>query len=143
MAMKEYQSKVVEKIGEKKEQEVRDDIDRDRISRNPVNNSQVIVTGRGDTLCYDKLSGRYFRSDIEKLRRLENQINKNIISYMFVSLNEVYEDMGLEGIELGEGQGWDVDHPLEFRFSAQLADNNDPCIVVGYATEPRYRGMGY
>ena len=30
-----------------------------------------IITEKGNTLCYDVISGRYFKSDIEKLKRAE------------------------------------------------------------------------
>lgn len=138
MALKEYQSKVVEKIGEKKEQEVRDEIVKEKIAKNPVENTQIIMTGKGETLCYDLLSGRYFKSDIEKIRRIENQVNKNIICYMFVTLNEVYEKLGLDEIELGQEIGWNNDNNLEFKFSSQLTPDGQPCLAIGYSVEPKH-----
>ena len=63
-ALKEYQEKVIETIGEKKEQEIRDAIAKDKLQRDPIANKEVIITGRGETLCYDTITSRYFKCDI-------------------------------------------------------------------------------
>ena len=136
VAMKEYQAKVVEMIGEKKEQKVRDEIAKDHAQQTPMINSQVIVTGKGDNLILDDWSGRFFKSDIEKIRRVENDVNRSIISNMWVTLNEVYYEMGLEPIKLGNTMGWNIDRMLRFRFSSQIAPNGDPCLVVTFEQPP-------
>lgn len=51
-ALKEYREKVVETIGEKKEQAVQDAVAKERISKSPVTNQEVIITEKGNTLCY-------------------------------------------------------------------------------------------
>ena len=62
-ALKEYKDSVVETIGERKEQAVRDNVAKHRVEEHPVSNNQVFVTGKGDTLCYDMLTDRYFKSN--------------------------------------------------------------------------------
>ena len=47
-AFSEYKEKVIETIGEKKEEEVRDKIAKDKIEKNPVKNNEVITTGTGE-----------------------------------------------------------------------------------------------
>ena len=140
VSLKEYQDKVVAVVGEKEERKIRDEIARDRVTQNPVQSGQVIVTGRGDSLCYDSLSGRYFMSDIEKIRRVENNINSSMIGgmQMWATLNEVYDEMGLPPNDLGEDVGWNVDHRLMFDFSTQIATDGRPCLVIGYEEGPRY-----
>ena len=49
-ALKEYREKVVETIGEKKEQAVQDAVAKERISKSPVTNQEVIITEKGNTL---------------------------------------------------------------------------------------------
>lgn len=137
--LKEYQDKVIETIGDKKEKEVRDAIAKDKLERNPVSNTEVIVTGRGDTLCFDAISGRYFTSDIEKLRRIENEFNKRLLSEMYLGLNELYYELGLRCTEQGNQLGWNINDGLvEFSFSAQLTEDDRPCLVVSYRVGPRY-----
>lgn len=138
-ALKEYQEKVVESIGEKKEQEIRDSIAKDKLKRDPVVNKEVIVTGRGETLCYDTITSRYFKCDIEKLRRVENELNKRLLSEMYISLNDFYYEIGLHTTDVGEDLGWNIgDGLINLEFSSQLAEDETPCLVVGYRVAPRY-----
>ncbi len=138
-ALKEYQEKVVQTIGEKKEQEIRDSIAKDKLSRDPVVNKEIIITGRGETLCYDTITSRYFKCDIEKLRRIENELNKQLISEMYISLNEFYYEIGLRTTDLGNDLGWNIgDGLINLEFSSQLAEDETPCLVIGYQVAPRY-----
>lgn len=138
-ALTEYREKVVETIGEKKEQAVRDAVAKEKIEKNPVNQREIIVTGKGDTLCYDTLFGRYFKSDIEKLKRIENELNRRMRDEMYISLNEFYYEVGLEEVAAGHDLGWNIDRGyIELDFSSQLTTDGTPCLVVGFSTPPKY-----
>lgn len=139
-ALKEYREKVVETIGERKEQAIRDDIAKDRIIENPVR--EVIVSDRGSTLCYDSLSGRYFKSDIEKLRRIVNDLNRRMRDEMFISLNDFYcavDNPDLGPTKLGDRLGWNIDKGyIDLNFSSQLTTDGTPCLVLDYTVVPEY-----
>jgi hypothetical protein len=138
-AFKEYKEKVVETIGKNKELKVRDDISADAIKNNPVGQNEVIITGKGQVLCYDKLSGRYFKSDIEAIRKAVNVMNRELTQDLFVSVNELYYELGLADVEFGRMMGWDVDNGLiEITFSSQLTEDGEPCVVLNYTPQPRY-----
>lgn len=138
-ALKEYQEKVIETIGEKKEQAVRDSIAKDRIEQDPVTSKEVIITERGNTLCYDSISGRYFKSDIDKLKKVENELNRRMRDEMYISLNDFYYEIGLNPTSIGDDLGWNIDHGyIELSFSSQLADEGTPCLVIDYRVAPRY-----
>lgn len=138
-AFKEYKSKVTETIGKGKEQKIRDAISEDHIRKNPVGQAEVIFTGKGEVLCYDNLSGRYFKGDIEKIRRAQNTINIQLMSDVFIPLNEFYLELDLNPIDLGRDVGWDINRkPLDISFSAQLSETNEPCLVLDYEVIPQY-----
>lgn len=138
-ALKEYQAKVVETLGEKKERSVRDAVAKDKIGRDPVSNREVIITEKGNTLCYDVISGRYFKSDIEKLRKAANELNRTMLDEMYVSINDFYYEIGLGNTKQGDGLGWNVaDGLIDLQFSSQLADDGTPCLVLDYRVAPRY-----
>lgn len=138
-ALKEYRGKVIETIGEKKEQSVRDAIAKDRIDKNPVSSREVIITEKGNTLCYDAISGRYFKSDIDKLKKAENELNRRMRDEMYISLNEFYYEIGLNPTKIGDDLGWNIDHGyIELNFSSQLTDDGNPCLVIDYQVAPRY-----
>ena len=142
-ALKEYQQKVVETIGEQKEQAVRDAIAKDKIDCNPVSQREILLTEKGNTLCYDALSGRYFKSDIEKLKKAANLLNRQMFDEIYISLNEFYYEVGLPGIGIGDDIGWNInrDGLVDLQFSSQLADDGTPCLVVNYLVAPRYDYM--
>jgi hypothetical protein len=138
-ALKDYQEKVIETIGEKKEQDVRDAVAKERIARDPVSSKEVIITERGNTLCYDVISGRYFKSDIDKLKKAENELNRQMRDEMRISLNEFYDELGLGHIAVGDDLGWNIEKGyIELDFSSQLADDETPCLVIGHSNLPVY-----
>lgn len=138
-ALKDYQEKVVESIGEKKEQTIRDAVAKEKVEKNPVQNTEVILTSKGETLCYDAISGRYFKSDIEKIRQVVNDLNLQMRDEMYVSLNDFYYEIGLESIKVGDDLGWNIDAGyIELRYSSQLATDGTPCLVIDYSYGPRY-----
>lgn len=137
--LREYQAKVIEEVGESKEKHIRDEIAKDKMQRNPVTNNEVYITAAGNQLCYDSISGRYFTSDIEKLRSIQNDLNERMMTEMYISLNELYYEIGLRCTEQGNDLGFNMEDGLiKFEFSAQLADDGRPCIVLGYRVGPRF-----
>lgn len=138
-ALKEYREKVIETVGDKKEQSVRDAIAKDKVDRNPVTTKEVIITEKGNTLCFDAVSGRYFKSDIDKLKKAENELNRQMRGEMYVSLNDFYYEIGLDGISIGDDLGWNIERGyINLDFSSQLAEDGTPCLVIGYDIAPRY-----
>lgn len=138
-ALKEYQEKVIEEIGEKKEEAVRNRIAKDHIEKNPVSKNEVILTEKGETLCYDMLSGRYFKTDIDKLRKAENDLNRQMRDDIYVSLNEFYYAIGLDSIKIGDDIGWNIDKGyIDLKFSSQLTEDGKPCLVLDYQVGPNY-----
>lgn len=139
-ALDEYKAAALETLGEKKEKDIRDKVSENKIAANPVNESTVIVTGGGNSLCYDSISGRYFRSSIEKIRKVENQIERELLSSDYIALNDFYDALGLEHIEIGDDIGWRVDwiRSFEINFSSQLTKDGEPAIVLEYEDMPRY-----
>jgi len=136
--MKEYQAKVVETMGKNKEQKVQDEIAQDKLNANPIEKNTVIITGKGDMLCYESYSGRYFQSDIETLRRIENMLNKKLLTEMYITLNDFYSEIGLEQVAMGGEIGWEVNHEMiDLMYSAKLTSDNRPCIVVHLHASPR------
>lgn len=138
-ALKEYQEKVIETVGEKKEQTIQDSIAKDRIDRDPVACKEIVFTGNGNTLCYEYLSGRYFRCDRDKIDKAVNELNYNMLRYDYVSLNDFYDEIGLDDNGIGYKLGWRIDKgKIELSYSSQLAKNGEPCLVIDYKSRPFY-----
>lgn len=138
-ALKDYRDKVIETVGEEKEKEVRKAVAKEQIERNPVENNEVIITSTGDDLCYDVLSGRYFKSDVSKIKQAVNEINRQLLFDTYVSLNSFYDAIGLDGTKIGDDLGWSVEKGLiELDFDAKLDADGTPCVVLDYTNMPFY-----
>lgn len=135
-SFREYREKTKELIGEKKESEVRDEIAKEHLDGVPMVNSEVIITGKGDHLCFDSMSSRYFRSDIETIRKAVNDINSKCLTDTYASQNDFYALIGLPPAVFGEEHGWRFDHLMEVHFSSHLDETNTPALSLEYYTSP-------
>ena len=137
-AFSNYREKVIETIGEKKEKTVREAITKEKLEQNPVSKNDVIMIGNGTTLCYDDYSGRYFMSDMETLRKAENNLNRRMRYVDYISLNEFYSEIGLPCLyPLGDDLGWNIDKGyIEIHFDTQLSDDGRPALVVEFTLAP-------
>lgn len=129
-AFDEYKVKIIEKLGERKEKEVREEIAKDRIINNPPTN--VLVSGNGAILCCELFTGRYFNSDMETLRKAQNDINAKLFLNMYVPLGEFYHLVGLPNTSYSWNVGWVSDKQMALDFSTVLSEDNRPCIAFDY-----------
>ena len=144
-ALIEYKNKVVETIGEKKEKTVREKIAEDKVKNNPPSQNTIIMTDGGTELFLDPVSGRYFQSDMEKIRRIENECNKKMLHDIngYMSLNDFYDELGLEHSSIGYELGWNAYNLLEIDYIPQLLENDKVCVVLEYTTGPKYDYMEF
>lgn len=144
-ALSEYREKVVETLGEKKEKAVREKISKDRVDKQPVSSSEVYITNKGDTLFLDPLSQRYFKSDIELIRRAENTLNKQMLQDIsgYVSLNDFYGEIDLSYTDVGYDIGWNTDKLIDLDFHPVMTDDGRPCLAIDYIVPPQYKFDSY
>lgn len=136
--LQDYRQKVQEKIGEKKEEEFYGEVVEERLKRNPVSEAKIIQTGNGETLFYDTYSGRYFKSDIERIRKAENDLNQDMLfGFSWKSLNDFYCEIGIGEIGIGEELGWTPDDLIHVKFSSKLTEDGTPCAVIDLNAKPR------
>ena len=133
-ALTEYKTAIVETLGEKKAKSVIEAVDDKLMQDSPVTKNEVIITEKGNTLCYDKLNDRYFKADMDSIKRAENQINCQMLREGYVSLNDFYDEVGLKHTALGGSLGWKVDDGMiDISFTTCLADDGTPCLVYRFS----------
>ena len=138
-AFREYKTKVVQELGAQKELKIRDEINRDHVTNNPIQGSNIIFTGNGDVLCLDKLSGQPFMSSYETIRQKVNDLNYRLRNEMTINLNEFYYELGLPEIGLGDLMEFNIEKGLiEPHYSSQLTPEGKPCLVIEYNVYPVY-----
>jgi Family of unknown function (DUF6353) len=137
-ALQEYKDKVVEKLGERQSEKMRDEIAQDRVSKHPIGTKEVILAGTGEVLCYDMLSGRYFQSTVEEIKRAENKINFEIVQFMQASLSQFYDEIGLPPTPFTDSVGWNSNNPIELQLSTVMSPDGRPCIAVDFTRHPTH-----
>lgn len=95
----------------------------------------VPVVGEGGTLVYDSLSGRYFASDMEEVRKCMNDFNYSLLGGVFLSVNDWYSHLGLPPVELGNDLGWKPERPLDIYFDSIIV-SGQPLLTVDYIVMP-------
>lgn len=139
-ALDEYREQVVETIGEKKEKDVQDKVAQKQIDKVPVEEHNVLNTGKGTTLFLDPLSQRYFLSDIELVRRAENRINKEMIHGLYgtCNINDFYDELGIPRTDTGDMMGWNTERLVDLNIVPGMTERGEPCLVVGHYNRPDY-----
>lgn len=131
-AFSEYKEHVVEELGKGKSQKIIDQIAQDKVLAKPEGSKEVVILPGGHALCCELYTGRYFRSDMESLRRAENEINAKINRERYVTLDEFYELVGLLSTSNSASLGWDSDRLLTLDFSTVVAMDGEPCLAFDY-----------
>jgi len=129
-AFVEYKEKVVDQIGSRKEQAVRDEIAQDKVNQNPP--SREVILGSGHVLCHEAHTGRYFESDMESLRKAVNDVNAKVLSEMWVTLSDFYYMIGLPRTSESSEFGWADGKLLALMFTTVLTPDSKPCLSFEY-----------
>lgn len=141
-SLTDYQDKAKEFLGDKKAGELHDKVKEQRITDNPPTIPDTVInTGKGTTMFLDDWSGRYFYSSPEEVRKSFNIINKRMMDEYYISLNELYDELGLPDIKLGDDIGFNVDDGLidiEHLFTAALHNGDTPIISLDYEVSAKY-----
>ena len=129
-----YRASVQDRLGPEEKQ-----IAEKAASKTQPTPRETIVHGEGDCLFYDAYSGRYFKSTVNKIDRVVNELNYTLLREMCVSLNEFYAGIGLEGISLGDQLGWNEQRQIEVHYGSRVTDEGRACIVLDFVIEPTER----
>lgn len=143
--VKNLNTKMEEMLGEKKTRAVKDAIMKDKLKADAekdqklLSDNNFVVPGDGTVLCKDLYSGRLFYSSAEKIQQAIAKCSYDIVSDMYISLNDFYEAIGssqLTRIPMGEDLGWNLDDvhngKLPITLTALLTDDMKPCLCIDY-----------
>lgn len=139
-AFSEYRERVIEEIGVKKDQKIRDDIAEKKVKANPP--SEMLISGPGNILCCELFTGRYFTSDMETLRKAVNQLNQDLLKHDRASLEDWYDIIGLRNTSFSKEIGWMSDRLMDLEFTTLLTEDGRPCLAFDYNyTRPIHGGF--
>ena len=135
-ALQEYKTKVVEKLGRKEDQAIRDEIAQDRVTKNPIKSGEVIVVGTGEVLFFDMTTGRYFQSTVEEVKKAANKVNHDLNNFMYTSLSTFYDEIGLAPTTYSDMVGWNANQQMEVQFSTTMSSDQRPAIAIEFNPAP-------
>jgi len=133
-AFGEYKEKAVQHLGLKKEEKLVAEIAQDKVNLHPQ--GQTFIFGDGEVLCYDAPTGRYFKCNVEKIRKAENTVNYEIIHQHAASLSSFYDEIGLPPTSYSDDVGWNMDNLIGLTMSSVLTDEGAPCLVIDFKVAP-------
>ena len=133
-ALREYQHKVRELIGDKAEKEVRNAVAQDVIDKTPVPANTTYYLD-GTTERWFIYRGQRFRSTYQKIKDAQNDANHEMIQNMYISELEVMWLLDPEKKYLvpsnDSGQvGWSVDNLMIFDIGWGSDPNHEPVGVL-------------
>lgn len=138
-ALTEYKKAVTEEIGEEKESLIRKKVRQKKLEETPTGPNNIIITGRGNQLCYDGVSGRVFESDLNTIEKAINKVNREMTYDMYISLSDFYDELGLDHTDISDQIGWNLeDGLLEVSFDSMILADGRPCITLEYHVAPKY-----
>ena len=149
-ALNEYKNATKEVVGDKKSEEIRQKIIKDRMELLTDDEGHIVNvydTRDGTTLCFDYWSGRYFYSDIDFIRSQINLVNQMMLKEEqkvpgqgWASLNDIYRAIGLPDAGSADNMIWRVDKEgiIEISASSKLIDGDKQVWVLNFANPPRW-----
>ena len=104
VALQAMREKVMEKMGKTKGKQLLSEVAQEREKN--ADSREVFITGHGDDLCFDVLSGRYFRSSQMHIEKTILDMDKAINEGGEFDINDVWCELGLPVTPLGGMFGW-------------------------------------
>lgn len=132
----EYRERVAHVVGQRKADQVHEEVVEERIKKTPPSSDITKNPIDGKSMCYDVYTGRYFWSTRQIIDDAINKLNHQIVSGEAVSLNELYDLLGLENTELGDQMGWNSAQLIDLEYSSHLADYDMPALAFRFKTNP-------
>ena len=142
--LRQYKDAIVENVDSEVKEKIEDAVAQKQIQRaSDPRDSKVYVSDGSGVLCYEPLSGRYFKSTKESIEKAVNELNHDMLCDGYggtASLNDFYDKIGLPYNDIGEQLGWNTSNGLvEVTYSSQLAPDGTPALLVKYNKPPVYK----
>jgi len=143
-ALQEYHDKTKEIIGEKKYEKLQESLSKDKVEKTYKENlSRVTLIGDGDSLFFEPLSSRYFKTSWNRISKAANELNASALGEVSgeITLGEWYDILGLPSTQLDNELGWTVAdgvHGLiDISIDSVLTPDDIPCGAIRYNTVPK------
>lgn len=141
-ALQEYQNKAKDIVGDKKAKEIKEAASSE-VMKQQYNSNNVILTENGDSLFYEPITGRFFKSTWNKIQQAANELNADAIAGNdIITLTDWFDKIGLDRTDISDFMGWYVyegkNSLIDVTLSSSMTPDKVPCASVEYLIEPKY-----
>lgn len=135
--LEEYQDKIKEKFGIKKEEETRTELTQDKINREYNSTEKVFSPIDGKVLMREDYTGRFFWSTIDAVNKAVNEVNAHILDEGSARLSDFYDCIGLSHVSTSDYFGWTRDDLLDLDWNTcTTPDGNTAVHSFEYKNHP-------
>lgn len=145
VALQQYIDKTKELVGEKKAEEIKQEIAKENSSKENKNQVNILATGKENIIVHEPLTDRYFKSNWQAIKTAALDLNLDAASSFDgrVSLTQWFYRLGLEKTDISDDLGWDISKhgkygTIDVEPVSHLSPDNEPCIEIHYNTRPEY-----
>lgn len=140
--LSDYKLKIKELIPDEKVKELEDKVAQAKVDNNPKEDRSVILTGDGDFLIYEEITGRYFKSNWNKVQLACNELVGSALGQVTpcITVSDWLDALGIPTTIYSDNIGWPIykgnNHRLYITASSALTEDNKPCISIHYENLP-------
>jgi len=125
-----YREKVIEQVGVRRDENIRAELAQEIVLNNHP--GEIVVIESGQVLCCELMTRRYFMSNMETLKKSQNEINAEVVNGLYSTLSDFYYKVGLGQTTHSSEIGWDSDKLMDLEFSTVLTEDGRPCLAFTY-----------
>ena len=140
-ALSEYKDKVEEVVSEKKMKEIKQKVAEEHVKKvtGDDQKAQIIIADDGDTWFVDAMSNQPFKSSKNAMDAAANKLNKAMRSEMYVSLSQLYDELGIPHTGVSDEIGWCIGgDEIDIELSDTIVIDNRVYIVMDFRVRPVY-----
>lgn len=140
-ALQDYKEKTKEISGDKVYEKINESISKDKVQA-MHQGSKVTLIGDGDSLFFEPLSGRFFKSNWNRISKSANELNARALGNVtgVITIGEWYNILGLDSTALDDVLGWTIADGtkgiIDISIDSVLTPDDQPCGAIRYNTVP-------
>lgn len=137
-SLRRLEKKVVEELGPEKAQELHAQAVEEVAQMNPPKPEDIVCTGKGNQLCYEAMTGQWFRSSLPAIENDSAVFNKYIIGKCWADFNDWLTDgLGINRAKLADYVGFNLDHLVILNVSeSRRTIDGEPYHIIDYIDGP-------
>lgn len=136
-ALKDYKDKAEEIVGNKKAGEIEQATLEEAVGRYPYNPATLgFVCKPGEVPCLDTTTQRLWPCNYDKIVAAEERLKARIYAGERITINDFYDEVGLQGVEHGDERGWSVENEISISKRSSLTSDGTPVLAIGFDKVP-------